>query len=86
MFENKRDGCGIEAYIQRIKNAPHHGDAEMCFHHGGNIRKHCSNGFAGLEPVTFQGACELSGPGIGLRPGVPDIAMNDGNAVGVGRS
>ena len=83
MLQYERDRGGVEPHVDRVQHAAHHGDAEMGLDHRGHVRQHRRNRVAFLQAAALQRAGEASATLVGFAPAPPDLAVNDGRAIGV---
>ncbi len=55
----------------------------MRLHHGRGVGQHHGHGVVFADACALQGAGQLTAAGVGLAPGLAQVAVHDGQAVGV---
>ena len=80
MSEDVGDGFRVEADVEGVQDGAGEGNAEMGFDHGRGVGKHHGDDLAGGD-VAGEGGGEAAAAGVGLDPGLAEIAVDDGDAV-----
>ena len=85
VVEHECDGFGIEPGVERIEDGAAHRHAEVGFHHRRRVGQHDGHGVAKADARLRERRGELTAAVVGMRPGAADVAVNDGEPVGIDR-
>jgi len=83
MVQHEGNGLWIKPGVERIEHRARHRHAKMRLHHRRGVGQHHRHRIVLANAMLLQGAGQLPAARIGLRPGLAQFAVDDGQPLRV---